>query len=208
MHQVPVKPLSPAVAFLTATKAAMPSTVGDRVRISAMHDAMDIALRCRFKFDKDDADRLKRFGIKTCVGVFRPLEERYYAVACNHGGTYARMWEAHTGMKPWMALLVLSLPDHRNGRGSEVLNDNRLAVGMGVLIPSDPEDDPDLPRYENAQVWWCTSMTKDEIVLCRYRLTADRRHPFHREGTPAKKWKLTRAQWEALQPKPAEQAAA
>jgi hypothetical protein len=203
---------SPAIAFLIAARDAMPSTLGDRVRIQAMGEAMSIAVRCRFKFNKDDGQALAngRFGIETSVGVFRPLDESYYAEACSHGGTYARMWESWTETKPWMAPRVLSRPTYRGG-ATEVLADNRVAPGLGILIASPPtqDDEAGLARAGGDQVWWCTSLGKDEIVICRYRYQDGMAYPFQRDGAPARRMKLTRAQWAAqTAPKAAETVAA
>lgn len=193
---------SAGLAFITAARDGMPSTLGDRVRIQAMGDAMALAVRCKFKFDKDDAAVLKQFGIHTCVGVFRPMDEHYYSQACVHGGTYARMWEAWAGMRPWIASRAFA-GGYGSTRGDE-LGENRVAPGIGVLLPlveADAGADAALSQTRDAQVWWCTSIEKEEIVLCRYRFPAERRYPFDREGQPARRMKLSRAQWAALFPK-------
>ena len=189
------------LAFLTAARDLMPRTLGDRDRIRGMSEAMNVAIRCRFCFALTDAEALAkgRFGIKTCVGVFRPLD--YYAMACKFGGTYARMWEVHTGMQPWIAPLVLLTRDRDDSL--EPSPNNRVAVGLGVLIatPVD-QDDEKLARTRDHAVWWCTSVSNDQIILCRYRYPPDRRWPGQRDGAPAKRWTLSRDEWKALMDPP------
>lgn len=193
---------SAGMQFLRVTRDAMPSTLGDRVRIQAMCEALSLAIRCKFKFDLSDGDKLANRGwgaysITTSVGVFRPLDEHYYAEACVHGGTFARMWEAHLGRKPWMAPNVVGCRN-RGASSVEELGENRVAVGLGVLIPRDPaSDDDSLAHTRDRQVWWCTSVSKDEIVVCRYRFEEGRRYPFGRQsGAPAKRLKMDRKQWD------------
>jgi len=195
--------MSAGLAFLTAARDAMPSTLGDRVGIQAMCEAMSLAVRCKFKFDKDDAGVLAtQFGIRTCVGVFRPLDESYYSAACVHGGTYARMWESWADMKPWIASNAIA--GNCGASRGESLGENRVAPGVGVLLPlteADSDVDAGLAQTREAQVWWCTSIAKDEIVLCRYRFPEGRRYAFDRDGPPARRIKLSRPQWAALFPK-------
>jgi len=196
---------SPGLAFLQAAANAMPRTLCDRELISAMCGVMKIAVECRFAFDKGDAAALAEFSMNRS-SVFRPLDEHYYAAACSHGGTYARMWEAHHGIKPWIASRALGLAGHHST--PPVLPNNRIATGMGLLVAADPataaQDATDrLPRFEDAQVWWCTSLEAEQIVLCRYRFKDGERWPFARNGQPAKVWKVSRAEWEKLNPKTA-----
>ncbi len=193
---------SPAVQFLMAAQAAMPSTIGDRMRIVAMSEAMEIAVRCRFKFNIGDEKLLDDFGIRCQVGVFRPMD--YYAMACQCGGTYAKMWEAANKTKPWMASRAIgSIPVAFGTREHAIMPKNRVADGMGVLINClEDDDEPGLQRFEDAQVWWVTSVTDREIVICRYRKNPKYKYrdaPFNRCGSPAKRRKLTRQQWEELQ---------
>lgn len=192
---------SAGMIFLRATRDAMPSTIGDRVRIQAMCEALSLAIRCKFKFDVADAEKLANRGwgaysIHTSVGVFRPLDGHYYAEACVHGGTFARMWEQHTGQRPWIAPNVVGCRA-RGASSVEELGENRVAPGLGVLVHRDPEaDDNSLAHTRDRQVWWCTSSSKDEIILCRYRFEEGSRYPFGRSsGAPAKRLKLDRKQW-------------
>jgi len=203
-----IKSMSPGLAYITAARDAMPNTIGDRVRISGMSSAMAIAVRCRFRFDTADAEKLSGYGygIETSVGVFRPLDKMYYSQACVSGGTYARMWESHTGIKPWIAARAFGRDPDRLSLVDDLV-DNRVGEGMGVLIESAPEADMDglagMARTRDSQVWWCTSMDATEVILCRYRYQGDRRYPFEREGAPARKMKLTRKEWAGLVgPKP------
>lgn len=200
---------SAGLAFMLAAAAAMPKTLGDRERIAAMSDAIRLAIRNRFAFAKQDADALKRLGIETCVGVFRPLD--YYLNACVYGGTYAKMWEAHHDQKPWVALTAVT-PDYLERGyhpGHELLANNRVTVQMGVLLPEsfDDHDDRTIP-VEGKQVWWVTSQDYEHITVCRYRLTdvqlatIGRARPFHHTGKPFRIRKLTRDQWAELNKEP------
>jgi len=200
---------SAGLAFMQAAAEAMPKTLGDRERIAAMSEAMRLAVHNRFAFAKQDADELRRLGIRTCVGVFRPLD--YYLGACVHGGTYARMWEAHHNQKPWIALTAIA-PDHIR-RDYELLPNNRVTTQMGVLLPQsfDDHDEGTLP-VEGKQVWWVTSQDNDHITVCRYRVTdidvahvGRRALPFQHRGKPFRIRKLTREQWAELNAEPVEE---
>lgn len=201
--------ISAGLAFMQAAAAAMPKTLGDRERISGMSDAMQLAVRNRFAFAKQDAEALQRLSIHTCVGIFRPLD--YYQQACIHGGTYARMWEAHHNQKPWVARRGITAS--QVFRGFSILANNRVAVGMGVLMPEsmDTPDDATL-LVEGMQVWWVTSMTDELIRVCRYRLTpeemADRHRdtPFKHHGrSPFRIRTLMREEWDELNAEPVEE---
>ncbi|KVP16883.1 hypothetical protein [Burkholderia ubonensis] len=202
--------ISAGLAFMQAAAAAMPKTLGDRERIAAFSGAMTLAVRNRFAFAKDDAKELLRMGIETCVGVFRPLD--YYLGACVHGGTYARMWEAHHGQKPWVARKAIAPRYAFDHYRTTILDDNRVATGMGVLLPQsfDAPDSFTLP-VQGLQVWWVTSQTDEIITVCRYRLNPselEKRHadtPFQRTGHPFRIRKLTREQWKELNAEPVEE---
>lgn len=189
--------VSAAIRFLRATRDAMPRTIGDRVRISSMCEAFDIALRCKFQFAKTDAQILEReFGIDTCVGVFRPLDERHYIEACAHGGTYPAMWEAHKGMDPWIAPRV---GIKTRGHGSAVIKeDYRVAPGSAVLVPikERTEDDDTMGTTGDDRVWWCTSFKRDSMVLCRYHVNPEKPYTLWQpEDGPARRVTITRDQW-------------
>ncbi|KVP65640.1 hypothetical protein WJ96_04535 [Burkholderia ubonensis] len=202
--------ISAGLAFMQAAAAAMPKSLGDRERIAAFSEAMKLAIRNRFAFAKEDAKELLRMGIQTCVGVFRPLD--YYQEACVAGGTYPKMWEAHHGQKPWIArkAIVPRYLQRDYGRTS-IQDGNRVATGLGVLMPQsfDDADKFTLP-VEGLQVWWVTSMTDELITVCRYRLSPselEKRHydtPFQRTGHPFRIRKLTREQWKELNAEPVE----
>ena len=197
---------SAGLAFMLAAAAAMPKTLGDRERIAAMSEAMQLAVRNRFAFAKDDAEELRRLGIRTCVGIFRPLD--YYLGACVYGGTYAKMWEAYHNQKPWIALTAIA--PHHLSREYELLANNRVTVWMGVLLPQsfDDHDERTIP-VEGKQVWWVTSQDAEHITVCRYRLTdgqlatVGRARPFQHAGKPFRIRKLTRDQWAELNKEPA-----
>lgn len=190
--------------FIAAAHNAMPSTIGDRDRISAMDGVLRTAITCRFPFDRDDGRHLasSHLGIETNVGVFRPLDMHAYVLACVHGGTYPKAWEAHHGIKPWVAPRIFVSEDRWGAIAR--LQDNRIAPGLGVLIDAPlEEDDPQLARDEGSQIWWCTSMDKDRLILCRYRMepvqdARERVRPYAHTGAPAKRMTIDRAQWEAL----------
>lgn len=187
---------SPGLLFLLAAKAAMPRTLGKAVRVAAMGEVLRLAIGCRMAFGRGEGAGLRRLDLQTCAGVFRTLDEHWYTQACRVGGTYAAMWEAHHGHKPWIA------PDVLVGRDSrDQARDNRVAPNMALLLPSSGDDDPDLPRYGSAsEVWWCTSLdrTADTITLCRYRLLPGKRWPTIREGQPRRRCVLDRAGWAEL----------
>lgn len=193
--------VSPGLAFMQAAFNAMPRTLGDRVRIAALGDALTLAIKCRMVFSRDDIKPLERLQQHTCVGVFRAFDDCYYRQACEAGGTFAGVWEKVKGIKPWSAPEVLAR------RSADVMKDNRVAPGMGVLIgvAEDDHGHPlvagtklELAALQGRQVWWCTSIDADHIVLCRYH-----RHPdgscLKTDGLkPTRRLKLNREQWKAL----------
>ena len=194
---------SAGLVFMQAAHDALPKTLGDRERIAALSEALQLAIRNRFPFTKHDAEALLRMTITTCVGIFRPLD--YYLGACVFGGTYAKMWEAHHNQKPWVALTAIA-PDHLV-RGYELLANNRVTTQMGVLLPPefDVEDGYNTIPVEGKQVWWVTSQDNDHITVCRYRLTDEemsrigRAVPFIHQGRkPFRIRKLTRDRWAEL----------
>lgn len=200
--------ISAGLAFMLAAAAAMPKTLGDRERIAAFSEALRLAIRNRFAFAKQDADELRRLGIETCVGVFRPLD--YYLEACVHGGTYAKMWEAHRKQKPWIALTAIA-PEHIS-HNFELLANNRVTLHMGVLLPQsfDAHDEGTL-SVEGQQVWWVTTQDNEFITVCRYRLPegplarTGRARPFQKVGRPFRIRRLNRQQWAELNAAPVEE---
>jgi hypothetical protein len=203
------KAISTGLAFMQAAAAAMPKSLGDRDRISAMCEAMQLAVRNRFAFAKQDAEALKRLAIITSVGKFRPLD--YYGMACIYGGTYARMWEAHHGQQPWVARKAIT-PEHVRD-GLSILDNNRVAVGMGVLLPQSMDiHDPATLPVDGMQVWWVTGMSDDFVRVCRYRLTPselanrNRSMPFqHQNRAPFRIRTLMREEWDELNTAPPEE---
>lgn len=189
---------SPGLAFMLAADNGMPSTLGDRLAIASMGEALLLALRCKMKFAKDDMPDLMRLRRQTCVGVFRPTDEQYYRAACVAGGTFAGAWEKYKQTKPWIAPEVLERSN------AEVMPANRVAVGLAVLISS--EEDADLASFRGKQIWWCTSMQDDEVVLCRYHCAAHDT-PLVPRGKPARIKKLTRQEWAAQFPQETRSAA-
>lgn len=201
--------ISAGLTFLQAAASAMPKTLGDRERIAAMCEAMQLAVRNRFAFAKQDAKALQRLGIETSVGVFRPLD--YYMLACVNGGTYARMWEAHHSQRPWMARKAIT-PDYLRNAFS-LLDNNRVAPRMGVLLPeSFDAHDPATMLVDGLQVWWVTGMSDEFIRVCRYRLTPaemenrNRSTPFqHQNRSPFRIRTLMRDEWDELNAAPTEE---
>jgi hypothetical protein len=197
--QKQVKTISAGLMYMQAAVAAMPKTLGDRELVVAMHDALALAVRNRFAFNRDEAPTLDRQRIEGSGAVFRPLDVSYYLLACRYGGTFARMWEAHHDYKPWVADIAIFQKHHGGFREERTIENNRVAEGAGALLPG--TDDPDLATINGLQAWWVTSQTKDTITLCRYRVSLDciRYHgadaPFVPQGRPARVRKLTREQW-------------
>ena len=199
------KTVSPGLAFMQTFARSCPRTLGDRERCAAMHEAMSLAIRNRFVFALDDAEALNRLNLRTCVGVFRALD--FYSSACVAGGTYARMWEKHFKQKPWLAAAAVVPQRSAQRQGIDrVLHNNRVAPGIGVLLPEafHPESDDDYGArfglYQGQQVWWCTSQNAERIVLCRYRLPQDHRRLYVdaaliSEGSPEHIRKLSRQEW-------------
>jgi hypothetical protein len=194
------KTLSAALVFMQAARDAIPRTFGDRDRIEALEDALRLAVKNRFAFDRDDGPLLERLGIETSGGCFRPMD--FYTLACASGGTYPRMWEQCQEQKPWIAARAV-FPEWVNGtRQRTLLENNRVAVRAAVLLPATfTAEEPELASFEGRQVWWVTSQDDETITLCRYRVTDAVKArgayyvPFERSGSPARVRKLSRADW-------------
>jgi hypothetical protein len=193
---------SPALALLIAADAAFPRGAGDRNRIQALDDVLTGAIRCKAKFDVNDGPRIEaaRINVNTCVGVFRPLDPRWYHEAAVIGGTYARMWEKHFDYKPFIA------PEAWRGEYQETpLQKQRIVPGLAILLP-ETEQESGLQTFRGAAVWWCTNLDypKDRVLLSRYRTEpslnirrpSEIRDPAKR--TPARRKTITRAEWQAL----------
>lgn len=184
--------VSPGLQFMLAAFNGMPRSLGDRVRIAALGEALTLAIKCRMRFSKTDIDELNSLRQQTCVGVFRPFDEHFYTAACVAGGTFPALWEKATKIAPWIA------PEVQDRNFTEVLVDNRVAPGLVVLInPSESVVGgvgDELAVLGTKELWWCTSISDEQLVLCRYR-----KHPngysLAPHGQPAKIWKLTRDQW-------------
>lgn len=194
--------LSPALALLIAADSAFPEGAGDRIRIQALDDVLTGAIRCKAKFDVNDGPRIEaaRIEVRTCVGVFRPLDPRWYHDAAIVGGTYARMWEKHFGYKPFIA------PEAWRGDYQEApLQKQRIVPGLAILLP-ETEPESGLQTFRGAAVWWCTNLDypKDRIHLCRYRSEpstnmrrpSDIRDPAAR--VPARRKTILRAEWQEI----------
>ncbi len=210
---------SNGVAFLSAASQAFPKSIGDREYVHAMHRLMEIVVQSRMVFSVQDGKALRRLAYRTCVGHFDPLAENWYARACVAGGTYPAMWEKHHGMRPWKATMAIhktpgvkpygyvqTKEDDFALHAFTLLPGNRVFPGMAVLFQTSMEDDPDyeLTRLDNyplgnardpdtplvsGEVWWVSSFSNGHITLCRYRSG---------KNTPARRKKLTRDEWQAL----------
>lgn len=171
---------SSALEFLQTARDAMPKGIGDRLYSATMNELMSTAIRCQMAFKGGDMQALESLSFSRSVGVFYPYSEGFYSQACRVGGTYPALWEKRKGIRPWRANLLL-----KNDRGG------RVAPGIAVLLF--PDDGKGLATSAGLQVLWCTSLTDDHIVLCRYR------GPYvnFREGRPMGRIKLDREQWAA-----------
>lgn len=186
---------SKGVAMLLAANSAMPRSIGDRQRSAAMNDLTGIAIDCKVGFDLGDGDLLAKaqIGIHTCVGVYDPLSRHFYDQAARAGGTYARMWERHAGVKPFIA--------KQSWHGSQTpRTDARMAPRVAILLPLPEDDNQSFERAAGAAMWICTSVDyeKDVVVLCRYRGAEHHlpRTDALRDPQPAKRRIVTRAQWD------------
>jgi len=203
-----INAVSKAVRFLMSAFDALPSTVGDRERVAILSNLMSLAITARMVFKSEDGAVLEsaRIAIRTCAGVFDPLDVHWYYLACQHGGTYARMWESHRRVKPFISAKVYT-PE------GVALGGNRIAPGMAVIVRNgagpNAEKGLELERtMEGHAIWWCTSINfaEDRIILCRYRSAAPTRNIGRSSrpheptiNSPASRLKLDRAAWERLQ---------
>lgn len=190
--------LSAGLTYMRAAQNAMPRSLGDRERINGMSSAMSLAIRCCFEFRPEDANELRRMGIETCVGVFRPMEESFYRAACRDGGTYPRMWEQFHGIKAWRARKAVHFnADHRR----EVVENSRVCTHTAVLMPQTfASAEPDLASHDGHQVWWVTDFNNDTINLCRYKPSEGHWGALNRPGgAPARRRQVARADWEIFQ---------
>lgn len=193
--------------FLQAAYDGAPKTIGERKFVSLMTSALLLAIKNKFQFGREEGLELaQRFGFRCQYGVFRPLD--FYSTGCVAGGTYCAMVEKAGKFKPWIANFVVAPYRDRSCAGVEVLERNRVGVGLHVLLPNDfsfksAVNDPSLWHYGLDQVWCCTSISDTHIVLCRYEASEDlvkhygpRQAPFvNAGGNPVRKLKLTRDEW-------------
>lgn len=187
---------SKGLAFMLAAAAAMPRTLGDRERAKAMSVAMSLAVKYRFEFKSGDVQALERLSIETCVGVFRPLDQHYYYLACEAGGTYPRVWEQANGIQAWRA--VKAVHTHWS-EATSFMDEARICPGVAVLLPpSFSKEEPELASYQGMQVWWVTDFSDESINLCRYKpyKSFALRKP---GGAPARRRQLSREDWDASQ---------
>lgn len=200
-----------ALDVLRATRDALPRTLGDRDSVAAMDAAMELAIDSGMIFRSEDAAALHELRIRTGVGIFDPFWEGYYARACIMGGTYPRLYETRHGFRAWTAPLVYRAVHLRGYRRAcyampnAMVEDGRVAPGFVVLIErADTEADKALARKGVHQVWRCTSIGAAEIILCRYTMEA-KKDPIqsHPGGAPARRWKLSRGEWQSLFPRKA-----
>lgn len=181
---------SAGLAFMLAAATGIAKSIGDRQRSAALNEFLMSAIRLKMAFNPDDANLLNALRMRTCVGVFRPFDEHFYTQSCISGGTFARMWEKAQSVKPFKAVLA--------GQFGEIQSNIRVATGVAVLLDG-KDDDEMMPRSDDLQVWWVTSVdwNGDCINLSRYRLRPDARYPFSRNDAPARRLKLSRTEWVA-----------
>ncbi|MFC6282196.1 MULTISPECIES: hypothetical protein [Polaromonas] len=185
--------MSPALQYITTSRNSLPKGIGDRQWHAFMSSIMELAITNRMVFDKDDGDALVRLSARCQYGVFNPIAESWYILACRAGGTYCRMYEKAVGLTPWVAPLVL-VDQHRGLTPTK----GRVAPQMGVVLPKAENDDTHAETTRDGdQVWWCTSLTDDQIILCRYRQDPDQSNSY-RSGPPINRWKLSRGEWKDL----------
>jgi hypothetical protein len=191
-----------AIDFLRTAAHALPRTLGDRDSIAAMNAAMELAIDSGMVFRTTDRNELEDLRITTSAGHFDPFWEGYYRRACMMGGTYPKVYESQKGFRPWIAPLVhrpVVWADRRvrYGGPNPLEQDTRIAPGFALLIASDAEkDEPGLARVDAYQIWQCTSIGAEMAILCRYKHSPKPLADLEsRSGQPAKRWKLTRAQW-------------
>lgn len=190
---------SPGLALLIAATYAFPKSLGDRARSAAMNSILDIAVANRVRFDVNDGSAIRDAGLdmRTCVGVFRPLDQHWYEKAAIAGGTFARMWEKHFGHKPFVAVEAWC------GDNAQPLQKQRVAPGLAILLP-DSEPGDGLQTFDGSAVWWCTSLdfSKDRVTLCRYRTTPAHhmRRPSHMTDgaarVPVRRMTILRSEWD------------
>lgn len=200
------KTISAGLAFMHAAAAAAVKTAGDRERVRALKDAMEVAIRNCFEFSKTDGPALLNLALETRWGDFRPMD--YYLNGCLAGGAYPEMWEAHHQIQPWVARKAIV---SRNGlQDFRVVDDHRVTQGIGVLMPNsfDTPDYATLPILD-MQVWWVTAFTDELIRVCRYRLTpeelANRNLETayqHHSRAPFRVRTLLREEWDELNAAP------
>ncbi len=151
---------SPAVKYLVALFLASRRS-GDRDRCTLMYQGLGIAIENGFSFGIDDARILKREGIaiSTSVGKFSPVWDQGYEKAVRLGGSYVAMYEYATKMRPWRHPMVLIPVSYRKNLEVERRENSRLVPGFCV------------DRRETLEErFFCTSISDDQIVLCRYHM--------------------------------------
>jgi hypothetical protein len=189
--------LSPGLAYMAAAVRAIPASAGDRDRVDIISRAMRIALEYRFQFRPREADILRRLNFRSSGTNVDLLSGHHYEMACIYGGTYAAMWEADKAQKPWNGHRVVAREPNRSNL--LMLTENRIAPGMGILLPGDVADDElYLCRHDGRQVWWCTAFDNEKINICRYELDEGAKHGLGRSGSPAKRIQYSRPEWKAL----------
>lgn len=198
--------ISAGLAFMHAAVGAAAKTAGDREYVRAVKDAMEVAIRNRFEFFNTDGVALLSLAKETRWGDFRPMD--YYREGCLAGGAYPEMWEAHHQVQPWVARKAITSTHPL--QGFRLLDDHRVAPGMGVLMPDsfDTPDSATLPICD-MQVWWVNAITDELIRVCRYRLTpeelANRNLDTafqHHSRSPFRVRTLLREEWDELNAAP------
>jgi len=82
----------------------LPSCANLTITVEALNDALRLAIRAHFKFEREDFHRIDDFagGRYSSSCVFRPTDESWYGLACECRNTSAAAsWECATGRKPF-----------------------------------------------------------------------------------------------------------
>ena len=183
---------SPAVKYLVALFLAS-RNLGDRQRCALMYQGLHIAIENRFTFGIDDASILKQecVALSTCVGSFSPIWDRGYERAVRFESSYIGMYEYAVNMRPWKHPEVLIPKNILKLIDVERRANCRVVPGFAIERRATIED-----RF------YCTSISDDRIILCRYHLLEPEKRCLHNSmiwsDRVANRLMMNRAQWEVF----------